>query len=202
MPLHTFNNALVTVLTYVMVLFWLPYENVLAEQQSGAVLPPMTVFGIRNSDNTFSQKSEVAWHDDNDPTIVRQTDGSYTAKSTTNPFNLTSLLASLGQPTLNIDLAYAPNSASMTAEGNLMLNTLLESFKYLSEDSSLQLTPTIAGSEQSSRRIMQRRLEVLSKTLAMNAQVDIKLLPAKVVAIKAPKLGGFETWRIQIRRVD
>lgn len=202
MPLHTFNNPLVAVLIYVLALFWQPFDSVLAEQQSGTVLPSMTVFGIRNSDNTFSQKSEVAWHDGNDPTIFRQTDGSYTAKSTTNPFSLKSLLASLGQPTLNVDLAYAPNSASMTAEGNLMLNTLLESFKYLNDDSSLQLTPTIAGSEQSNRRIMQRRLEVLSETLAMKAQVDIQLMPAKVLTTEAPKFGGFETWRIQIRRIN
>ena len=203
MPLHTLSKSIGIVLstTLFLFLFLLPVGLLQADEQESLVLPSMTVFANKKSDNTFTQRSEVAWVDANDPTIVHESDGTYTAKSTTNSYSLKTLLAALGSPTVNVDLNYASNSVSLTADGNRMLGTLVESFDYLSSDGAVvKLTPTLGTSEKASKKIMLRRLEVLVNTLATSTQVKLKVMPAKLLSGGTEKHRLSEAWRIHISR--
>jgi len=185
--------------------FLLFIEPLNAEEPSALVLPPMTVFGIKKSDTNYTQRSEVAWNEANDATIVRQQDGAYTVKSTTSPFNLNTLLASLGSPTVNIDFGYAINSSSLNADGNSTLRNLLEALKYWGEEVTLQVTPTVSASDELSRSLMLRRLEVLKEMLVLHTHVTIKFAPVRTLRgdskLRINQQAGFDVWRIRVRRL-
>jgi hypothetical protein len=179
-PLHTFIKPTIITLRRIFccsAFYCLLITQVNAEDKSSIELPSMTVFAVKNADNTFSEMSEVEWLDSNDLTIVPQNDGSYSPSSTTNSYSLNMLLASLGRPKVNIDFGYAAGSTSMTAEGALTITNLLESFKYLSSGAVLELTPTFEPSNRASKQLMQRRLEELSSTLARRSHVDFRIKP-------------------------
>jgi hypothetical protein len=201
--LHTFNKFIRATLPRIFcysVFYVFMVGNANADDNGDINLPAMTVFAIKNADNTFKEISEVEWLDTNDLTIVVQKDGSYSPSSTTNSYSLNMLLASLGRPTVNIDLSYAAGSTSMTAEGALTIKNLIESFKYLGAEATLELTPTFEASNRVSKQLMQRRLEELKSTLARNSQVDFKIRPAKILRLTGVYAASVELWRIQLRR--
>lgn len=202
MPLHASKISLILTqaVSVILMLSLIPICTALAQEQAIVEIPSMTVFGIKKPDNSFTQFSEVEWHPSNDPTIVGEKDGSYTANSTTNSYSLKNLLEALGRPTVNIDLAYARNSVSMTAEGSLMLDTLHHAFRYLDNDITLELTPTVSGSDASSQKMTQRRLEVLLKSVERAANVSIKVLPAKVAKHQQKQPSSLDLWRVRIQR--
>ena len=171
-----------------------------AHQHVSIELPEMTVFATKKADNTYVQTSEVAWLDANDLSIVAESNGTYTATSTTQPYSLMAFLESLGRPRLNIDFGYAADSVSMTAEGNLALNTLLEALEYLRAGQTLEISPTFDGSKRANRVIMQRRLEVLRKTLEISGRVNFKVMPAKVLVRNRAGALQSDVWRVQFRR--
>ena len=160
----------------------------------------MTVYAFKNSDNTYTQMSEIAWVDSNDPTIIAEKDGSYSPSSVTNSYSLNMLLLSLGRPKINIDLGYAPGSTSMTADGALTATKLLESFKYLNEGDVLEITPTLEASNQANKQLMKRRLEELSRFLSRNLNAEFKFKPVKILKESNVNAASSKTWRIQIRR--
>jgi len=170
-----------------------------AEDQVERVLPSMTVFATRKSDNTFAQNSEVEWDSSADSSIKIEADGSYTAKSTTNPYSLKSLIASLGSPRVNIDISYAVNSVSMTADGRSALATLIESLSYLDSGTKIRLTPA-RERESATRKLTQRRIDVLSKTLARDTNVDVHVTSSKVLSDATSDTRRSDIWRIQIQR--
>jgi len=170
-----------------------------AEDQVERVLPSMTVFATRKPDNTFVQNSEVEWDGSADSSITIEADGSYTAKSTTNPYSLKSLIASLGSPAVNIDISYAVNSISMTADGRSALATLVESLGYLDSGTKIRLTP-VWTRESVTLKLTQRRIEVLSKALTRDTDVDVRVTSSKVLSGAASNARRPDIWRIQIQR--
>ncbi len=173
-----------------------------AEDEAALVLPPMTVFGTKNSDNSYTQTSAIAWQDANDLTISVEDDGSYTTKATTKSYSLKTLLVSLGRPRVNIDFAYAANSISMTAAGKMTLSTLLEAFGYLDSDVVLEVTPTFNDRTRGGNQLMQRRLDALRRVLERNTQVSIKVKSPKIVTLDSATDKRSTTWRVQIRRMQ
>jgi len=172
----------------------------LAQEQATIELPPITVFAKR-SNNSVSESSAVAWQNANDSTIIRENDGSYTASSVTNSYSIMAFLASQGRPTLNIDIGYAANSVSMTAEGHLIVNTLVEGLAYFDEGVSLELTPILKNTQQTTKTAMARRLEILRKELERNETLELKIMPPSNRAIGAVKSATqSDIWRIKIRR--
>ncbi|MBL4670957.1 MAG: hypothetical protein JKX81_01755 [Arenicella sp.] len=171
-----------------------------ADQNGSIELPSMTVYASKNSDDTYTQISEIAWVDANDPTIIAQKDGSYSPSSATNSYSLNMLLLSLGGPKINIDLGYAAGSASMTADGTRTVTKLLESLKYLNEGDILEVTPTLEASNQANKRLMQRRLEELSRVLSWISKLEFKIKPVKILRQSNVNAASSKTWRIQIRR--
>jgi len=159
----------------------------------------MTVFATRKPDNTFVQNSEVEWDGSADSSITIEADGSYTAKSTTNPYSLKSLIASLGSPAVNIDISYAVNSISMTADGRSALATLVESLGYLDSGTKIRLTP-VWTRESVTLKLTQRRIEVLSKALTRDTDVDVRVTSSKVLSGAASNARRSDIWRIQIQR--
>jgi hypothetical protein len=160
----------------------------------------MTVYASKNSDNTYTQMSEIAWVDANDPTIVAQKDGSYSPSAVTNSYSVNLLLMSLGRPKINIDLGYAAGSASMTADGTLTVTKLLESTKYLNEGDILEITPTLEASNQGNKQLMQRRLEELSRVLSRSSNAEFKFKPVKILRQSSVNAASSKLWRIQVRR--
>jgi hypothetical protein len=206
-PLHTFNKSISTplprafccsVLCCLVITLSIAKSN--ADQNGSIELPSMTVYASKNSDDTYTQMSEVAWVDTNDPSIVVQKDGSYSPSSVTDSYSLNVLLLSLGRPKINIDLGYAAGSASMTADGNLTLTKLLESFEYLNEGDILEITPTLEASNQANKQLMQRRLEELSSAMSRSSNVEFKLKPVKVLRQSSVNAASSKMWRIEIRR--
>jgi hypothetical protein len=175
-------------------------DDAIADPKGSTELPQMIVFASKNSDNTYTQISEVEWHDGNDVSIVAEKNGSYSPSSTTNSYSLNSLLGSLGRPIVNIDLGYASGSSSMTAEGTLTLKNLLEAFRYLEDGVSLELTPTLAASTGASKVLMQRRLEELLKALSRSSMVNLKIKQVAVQRRADKNHSRSDRWRIQIRR--
>jgi hypothetical protein len=171
-----------------------------ADQNGSIELPSMTVYASKNSDDTYTQMSEVAWVDTNDPTIVAQKDGSYSPSSATNSYSLNLLLLSLGRPKINIDLGYAAGSASMTADGKQTVTKLLESFKYLNEGDVLEITPTLEASNQANKQLMERRFEELSRVLSRRSKVEFRFKPVKILRQSSVNAASSKMWRIQIRR--
>ena len=173
----------------------------LADEPSVLVLPPMTVFGTKNADDTYTQTSEIAWHDANDPSIIAEGDGSYTARPTTKSYSLKTLLASLGRPRVNIDFTYAANSISMTAAGKLTLSTLLEALAYLDGDVVLEVTPGSSGQASSSNQLMKRRLDALKTIFERKTTLGFKIKSPKSLAGGKTTNDRSTTWRVQLRRM-
>jgi len=178
----------------------MPIDKLNAGQNGSIELPSMTVSARKNADNTYTQMSEIEWVDVNDRTIVAQIDGSYSPSSMTNSYSLNQLLLSLGRPKINIDLAYAAGSTSMTADGNLTVKKLLESVKYLNEGDILEITPTLEATNQANKQLMQRRLDELSGFLSRSLNVRFIFKPVKVLSQSGVNAASSKMWRIQIRR--
>jgi hypothetical protein len=174
------------------------FEAVEAKEQPVTDLPPITVIANKSTNVSTKETAGREWHDNVDPTVVREKDGSYTVSSTTNAYNLKRLLTSLGGPKLNIDLHYASGSVSMTAEGNLTMSVLLESLKYLNEGGTIYLMPTMGSVTQKSKQLMNRRLEVLKNVFERTPEVKLKVMPAKVFRVGEKPLARSDTWRVQI----
>ncbi len=181
-------------------------QLVLANDSEGeTVVPPMTVFGIKKADDTYTQISEIEWHQSNDKSISKESDGSYTVKSTTNSYSLKKLMISLGRPMVNVDLRYAKRSSSMTAEGNLTFKKLVEALGYLDEGARIHLTPIVDGSSSAARVLMQRRLEELLRSIQLELDVNLVVKPHKVRNQNAEKpskinSGTSDLWRIKIQQ--
>lgn len=164
------------------------------------ILPPITVFATRKPDNTFVQRSEVEWHKSNDSTITKEVDGTYTARDTTNSYSLKSLIVSLGSPAVSIDISYAANSTSMTADGRLALATLIKSLGYLDKGTKIHLTP-VNKPYQTGKTITRHRVKMLRETLTQqNRDIDFKFMPSKTLTGVASKSKRSDLWRIQIQR--
>jgi len=176
------------------------------ESEAAMVLPSMTVFGIKKADDTYTQVSEVEWHYSNDKSIVKESDGSYTVKTTTNPYSLQKLMVSLGRPVVKIDLRYAKRSSSMTADGDSTFNKLVDALKHLGGGARVELTPTVDGASSGARALMQRRLEELVRSVRAELDVDIIVKPHKVQYSKSKrsskaKVSTFDLWRIRIQQL-
>ncbi len=211
MPLHTlskrskFVSKIISpcvVFTALMPLSQLSFGR---DSEAETVVPPMTVFGIKKADDTYTQISEVEWHQSNDESITKESDGSYTVKSTTNSYSLKKLMISLGRPVVNVDLRYAKRSSSMTAEGDLIFKKLVEALGYLDEGASIHLTPIVDGSSSGARVLMQRRLEELLRSIRVELDVNITVKPHKVRhqnTEKSRKIssGTSDLWRIKIQQ--
>lgn len=155
-------------------------HSICAETEEAArVLPSVTVFASRNSDNKVVYRSEVEWHLSNDPTITRAQDGTYTAGDTTKPYSLKSLFVSLGSPAVNFNISYAKNSTSMTADGRSVFSTLIEALVLLDEGTTVLLTPNT--SSQSNKTIMQRRVDSLRETLVNSKGINLEVTPSKTL---------------------
>lgn len=202
MALHTLNRTIriLSPAAVFLFTFFAAANMVMAQAEATIELPPITVFAKKQADNSYVQTVAVAWQDANDPTIVRQKDDTYTASSTTNSYSIMAFLASDGRPALNIDIAYATNSVSMTAEGSSIVTTLIEGLAYFDQGVSLELTPFFNNAERASRIAMQRRLEILRKSLERNERVKLKIVPPKNVASGAKAATQSDVWRVQIRR--
>ena len=172
--------------------------SVSLQAEEARVLAGITVIASSNADNTFTQRGEVKWQKNDDPTIKKERDGTYTAGDTTNSYSLKSLLVSLGSPAVNIDLSYARNSVSMTADGRAILKTLQESLEHLEEGTTIRLA-LINKPHQIGKDVTKRRAEILRNTLSNNPNIKLKLAPNKRFSGKAPKSAS-DLWRIQIQR--
>lgn len=171
----------------------------------------MTVFGIKKADETYTQISEVEWHQSDDESVAKESDGSYTVKSTTNSYSLKKLMVSLGRPVVNVDLRYAKHSSSMTADGDLTFNKLIEALGYLDKGARVQLTPIVESSSSSARSLMQRRLVEIQRSLLASLDIDLVVKPSKVRQQKVQKQNthkatkgkvmGSDLWRIEVQQL-
>jgi len=171
-----------------------------ANQKPVIELPPITVFATKGEGDTYTQTSEVAWDASNDLSISPEKDGSYTISSTTNSYNINTLLSSLGKPKVNVDFGYAANSVSMNAAGKSTLSALLDAFNYLDQDVTLEITPTIDPVGKNNAALMKRRLDVLRKVIERSSSIDFKVGSIKTLG-NSEKIGKpSQVWRIQVRR--
>lgn len=211
MPLHTlfkrsrFVSKIISPCLIFLALMSYKQLSFGSDPEAGAVVPSMTVFGIKKADDTYTQISEVEWHQSNDESIAKESDGSYTVKSTTNSYSLKKLMVSLGRPVVNVDLRYAKRSSSMTAEGDLTFKKLVEALGYLDDGARIHLTPIVDGSSSAARVLMQRRLEELLRSIEVELEVNIIVKPYKVRnqnAEKSSKIkaGTSDLWRIRVQQ--
>lgn len=195
-----YRHSIRVVLVASLLLNSLFVQSIRAETEKALrVLPPMTVFVTRRPDKTVVQRSEVEWHLSNDPTIIIESDGTYTAGDTTKPYSLKSLIESTGSPAVNLNISYAKNSISMTADGRLVLSTLIEALDHLDEGTTIQLTP-INSPVQESKSITQRRVNSLRDILQRSKGINLKIMPSKTLKTTTPKSKQTNYWRIRIRR--
>lgn len=199
MPLPTLNKAIKVILPLAVFLFkpLAVIKPVAANDGAIVELPPIVVVAKRQGDS-----STQAWQNANDPTIVLENDGSYTANSMTNSYSIMAFLASPGNPRLNIDIGYAENSVAMTAQGNLMVKTLVEGLAYFDEGVSIELLPIIENPTKNGKQMMQRRLDMLRKTIEQNKRISLNIMPSKTVVAGSRRLAQMDLWRIQIRRLS
>ena len=182
----------------IFVLFLNCIFSLVVHAQQEQVLPTVTVIGSKGDGDSITQRSTVEWLESNDPTIVKESDGSYTVGATTDPYSLKSLILASGNPSVNIDLSYAKNSVSMTADGRSALATLLESLRYLGEGShQIQLTP-LNTPKQADKSITQRRVDSL-KAIIQNRGINLKVASSKILYGVDSKSKQTNNWRIRIR---
>lgn len=175
-------------------------QNVRAQSDDEAqILPSMTVFAKRGPDNKLVETFEVEWHESNDPTIKKEFDGTYTAGHSTKPYALKSLISSLGSPAVNLDIRYAKNSVSLTADGSSALTKLIDALSSLDEGTSVRLTP-INKPDQVNKSITQRRFDSLKAALMQSLGIDLKIMPSKRFNPRDSKLKQANYWRIQVQR--
>ena len=203
MPLYTLKLNLSLQVLFIFFGFSFSGATSLAsESETIVVLPSITVIGIQKSDNTFTQVSEVEWDESNDRSVVKERDGSFTAKSTTNPYNLKSLIVSLGSPLVNLDIRYAKRSSSMTADGRLVFNKLVEALEYLDEGTRLELIPTRDASSKSNDALMQRRLDELLRLISSKNNIGVEVKPSQINrTLPESTVGTSDLWRIKFRQI-
>jgi len=210
-PLHTLSkrsklvSKIIPSCVVILALMCLSQLAFGSDPEAETVVPPMTVFGIKKADDTYTQISEIEWHQSNDKSITKESDGSYTVKSTTNSYSLKKLMISLGRPVVNVDLRYAKRSSSMTAEGRLIFKKLVEAIGYLDDGARIHLTPIVDGSNSAARVLMQRRLDELLRSIQVKLDVNIIVKPHKVRnknAEQSSKInsGTSDLWRIKIQQ--
>lgn len=169
-------------------------QGIRAEEQ---VLPEMTVIAIKGDEGNIIQRSSVEWSESNDPSIVKEADGSYTVGATTNPYSLRSLMVSSGSPVVNVDLSYAQNSTSMSADGRSALQTLLESLSHFEEKVHIHLRP-INTPYQADKAITQRRIDSL-RAIFQNRGINLKIVSAKIVSQTSLQSKRLNHWRVQVQ---
>ena len=201
MPLHTLKLNLSLSSLFVLVICFITSPLLLASESEGSVvLPSITVFGIKKSDDTFVQVSEVEWGEFDDKSVTKENDGSYTARSTTNAYDLKSLIVSLGSPIVNIDISYAKRSSSMTADGRLIFNNLVEALRHLDDGTRLEITPTRDNSN--TKDIMQRRLDELLRLISDRHDIAVVVKPSLSNQAYQPSSSGrSDLWRIKLRQI-
>ncbi len=211
MPLHTLSkrsrivSQLIPSYLTVLLLISFTQQSFGSDSEAGTVVPSMTVFGIKKADDSYTQISEVEWHQSNDESIAKESDGSYTVKSTTNSYSLKKLMGSLGRPLVNIDLRYAKRSSSMTADGDLTFKKLVEALGYLDDGARIHLIPIVDDSSSAARVLMERRLEELLRSIKVELEVNLIVKPYEVRNRNASKPGKVKTgtsdlWRIKIQQ--
>lgn len=211
MPLHTLSKRFKLVpkvmAPFVVLSAMVPMSQLAlgSDSEVETVVPSMTVFGIKEDDDSYTQISEIEWHQSNDKSITKESDGSYTVKSTTNSYSLKKLMISLGRPVVNVDLKYAKRSSSMTAEGGLFFKKLVEALGYLDDGARVNLTPVVDGSSSAARALMQRRLDELLRSIQAELDVKVTVKPHKVRnqnTQKSSKIGTAtsDLWRIRIQQ--
>lgn len=211
MPLHTlskksrFVSRIVSSCLILSAPLLLSHHALGGDSGEATVVPPMTVFGIKKDDDTYTQISEVEWHQSNDKSIAKESDSSYTVRSTTNSYSLKKLMVSLGRPVVNVDLRYAKHSSSMTAEGGLTFKKLIEALGYLDDGARIHLTPMVDSSSSAARVLMQRRLDELLRAIQGELDVDIVVKPYKIRSqgdgkLSKIKSGTSDLWRIRVQQ--